>query len=872
MANLGGGAEAHARFKQYEYRANSSLVLTTENRPRDTHEPTGEPETLWGKINPKTFGDRATYGKPTELQEKAKKKKQSKQKERDSDIGNLIRAAPKKRKGPTGLGPSQADPLLTLADDGLYRPKTRETKAAYEALLSMIQTQFGDQPQDVLRGAADEVLTVLKNDHLKDLEKKREIENLLSSLSSEKFAEYVAIGKRITDYQEGGDQAGGTGDALDDDIGVAVEFEEEDEEEDEDLDVIEEEEEEDGVDEEELTGMQMMGGIDEDEGDDSNEGVNVQDIDAYWLQRKIGQAYGNIDPQQSQKLAEEVLQTLSSVEEDREVENHLVMLLDYDKFDLIKVLLKNRWKVVYCTKLARAEDDEERKKIEAEMMELDNPALRTILEQLHATRETAKERQSNLERKIREEARKLKGETDEMEVDEKVRVSATPSAAGWSKGQQRKALDLDSLSFHQGGFLMANKRCELPQGSYRAAKKGYDEVHVPALKPKPLEDGEELVKIGDMPEWVRPAFSKMSSLNRVQSRVYETALFTPENLLLCAPTGAGKTNVALLTILHQLGLHRKEDGSIDLSAFKIVYVAPMKALVAEIVGNFNHRLKDFNLTVKELTGDATLTKSQIQETNIIVTTPEKWDIITRKSGDRTYTQLVKLLIIDEIHLLHDNRGPVLESIVSRTVRQIESTQEMIRLVGLSATLPNYEDVALFLRVDLSKGLFYFDNSFRPCPLAQQYIGISVRKPLQRFQLMNEICYEKVMDSAGKHQVLVFCHSRKETAKTAKFIRDTALSKDTLGKFLKEDSASREILQTEAETVKNHELKDLLPYGFAIHHAGMARTDRTLVEDLFADGHIQVLNWPKISTLFSLILASFSVSKPIYIPHFFTAIF
>lgn len=75
-------------------------------------------------------------------------------------------------------------------------------------------------------------------------------------------------------------------------------------------------------------------------------------------------------------------------------------------------------------------------------------------------------------------------------------------------------------------------------------------------------------------------------------------------------------------------------------------------------------------------------------------------------------------------------------------------------MGLSATLPNYEDVATFLRVDLDRGLFYFDNSFRPCPLAQQYIGVTVRKPLQRFQLMNEICYEKVLASAGKHQVRV----------------------------------------------------------------------------------------------------------------------
>jgi pre-mRNA-splicing helicase BRR2 len=70
----------------------------------------------------------------------------------------------------------------------------------------------------------------------------------------------------------------------------------------------------------------------------------------------------------------------------------------------------------------------------------------------------------------------------------------------------------------------------------------------------------------------------------VQSRLYDTAMFSPENMLLCAPTGAGKTNVAMLAILHELGLHRLADGSgFDLSAFKIVYVAPMKALVQEVV-------------------------------------------------------------------------------------------------------------------------------------------------------------------------------------------------------------------------------------------------------------------------------------------------
>ena len=65
-------------------------------------------------------------------------------------------------------------------------------------------------------------------------------------------------------------------------------------------------------------------------------------------------------------------------------------------------------------------------------------------------------------------------------------------------------------------------------------------------------------------------------------------------------------------------------------------------------------------------------------------------------------QKVKLLIIDEVHLLNDERGAVIETIVARTVRQVESTQSLIRIVGLSATLPNYIDVADFLRYELSR--------------------------------------------------------------------------------------------------------------------------------------------------------------------------
>ena len=128
--------------------------------------------------------------------------------------------------------------------------------------------------------------------------------------------------------------------------------------------------------------------------------------------------------------------------------------------------------------------------------------------------------------------------------------------------------------------------------------------------------------------------------------------------------------------------------------------------------------------------------------------------------------------------------------------------------------------------------------------------------------MNDICYEKVLSHAGRNQILIFVHSRAETAKTAKALRDLSMENDTLGnrivyyvysvyythtlifyithmhsytalyplysiphtpflgQFIPDHSASKEILREESESVKNMELKDVLPYGFAIHHAGM----------------------------------------------------
>jgi pre-mRNA-splicing helicase BRR2 len=134
--------------------------------------------------------------------------------------------------------------VLSLADDVVYKPQTKETRAAYEAMLSVIQQQFGGQPMDVLGGAADEVLAILKNDKIKNPDKKKEIDKLLNPIPTHVFEQFVSIGKLITDFHDASDPAAaapsadGVDATMDDDIGVAVEFEEDDDDEESDFDQV----------------------------------------------------------------------------------------------------------------------------------------------------------------------------------------------------------------------------------------------------------------------------------------------------------------------------------------------------------------------------------------------------------------------------------------------------------------------------------------------------------------------------------------------------------------------------------------------------------------------------------------------------------
>lgn len=857
--------------KQYSYKANSNLVLPQSGRRRPRTKDTGEPSALKiGSIDGR-MGDRAGGrdddggSKDPVLQKRLSKLR------RKPPASSVSRGAGSGLSSdrPTESGAldivDTADKLQLDAGGVGYVPTTPVSQKAYEGLLAFVVSKMGDQPGEVLKSAAEDALVVLKDPGLREMEKKETICDALGvSMTEDEFARLSTFGRTIADFGGEEEGAGGSDADMDDDVdeGVAAIIEG-----DEDSDLPDEVENVEG-DGEGVGGAPVLRPDDDGEvaSDDENaaeaagptpdfsasipvassttplrrkpkKSPNITldpfEIDGYWIQRRLSVHYS--DAQECQQMAERVLATLADASDTASCENALMILFDFEHVEFVKTVLTHRSVVVFCTQLARATTPTEREGVEGRMRETEEG--RSLLEML------AGEGGAGDEGAARKRPRKRRRHAE-------AGGGAEEGGEGRSSRKPRMALrkiDLDDIVFPQGNHLLSSKNLPLPPGSERIEYKDYEEWHIPASVAE--KDAGARLPIASMPAWSQAAFRSTSQLNQLQTAVYPSAFEADGNLLICAPTGAGKTNVAVLTILRAFynsagggkGMEEFGVGDADLKAFKVVYVAPMKALVSEVVTKLGGCLKEFGVSVRELTGDVNLTKREIDSTQVIVTTPEKWDVITRKSGERTFTSLVRLLIIDEIHLLHDERGPVLEAIIARTMRSIETSRTETRMVGLSATLPNYRDVASLLQVDEDKGLFYFDGSYRPSPLQQCYVGVSAKRAMKRFKIMNDVTYQKTKDQVvADNPVIVFVHSRKETVSTARYVVDRAIEDESIGHFMKHESDAYATIQGELGDVDSGELRSLLPRGVGTHHAGMSRKDRMLVEGLFENRIIKVL--------------------------------
>ena len=234
----------------------------------------------------------------------------------------------------------------------------------------------------------------------------------------------------------------------------------------------------------------------------------------------------------------------------------------------------------------------------------------------------------------------------------------------------------------------------------------------------PIVRGIQLVQTSDLSDQLSSIFPH-KLLNAMQSKCFPAAFHTDDNLVLSAPTGSGKTLVMELAICRLLAQNKNTD-------FKVVYQAPTKALCAERFRDWNPKFRTLGLDCAELTGDTEYSHlRQVQEARIIITTPEKWDSVTRKWRDQMkLVQLIKLFLVDEVHILKESRGATLEAVVSR----MKSIGTDVRFVALSATVPNSEDIATWLGKDrispeLPAHREVFDESYRPVKLEKLVYGI-----------------------------------------------------------------------------------------------------------------------------------------------------
>lgn len=322
---------------------------------------------------------------------------------------------------------------------------------------------------------------------------------------------------------------------------------------------------------------------------------------------------------------------------------------------------------------------------------------------------------------------------------------------------------------------------------------------------------------------------KFSHFNPIQTQIFHCLYHTDNNVLLGAPTGSGKTIVAEIAIFRALNLQPK---------CKVVYIAPLKALVKERIADWQQRFERSSLGLKvvELTGDVTPDIQAIRESQLIVTTPEKWDGISRSWQTREYVQHVALIVIDEIHLLGEDRGPVIEVIVSRTNFISSHTGRSIRIVGLSTALANAQDLANWLGIK-RMGLYNFKPSVRPVPLQVHINGFPGKHYCPRMATMNRPTFQAIRTYSPCEPTIVFVSSRRQTRLTALDLITFVAGDENPKQFLHIAEHEMELI---LQNIRDQNLKFCLAFGIGLHHAGLQEPDRKCVEELFLNRKIQVL--------------------------------
>ncbi|KAF8067393.1 MER3 [Scenedesmus sp. PABB004] len=318
-----------------------------------------------------------------------------------------------------------------------------------------------------------------------------------------------------------------------------------------------------------------------------------------------------------------------------------------------------------------------------------------------------------------------------------------------------------------------------------------------------------LKAVRDLPAAFQPLFP-FSYFNPVQSECFDVAARSDANMVVSAPTGAGKTGVMELAVLRVLARHLAPGGASlapPRGRAKVVYLGPIKALVQERQADWARRFGGLGLSVVQLTGDVDDdgVEAQVEAADVICSTPEKFDQVTRvvkERGAMGFCADICLVLIDEVHLLNEaGRGSALEAGCVCRIKALAALPELAqaraaarralagrpprsaarrpavrdraraaarpqapiaraRFVAVSATIPNITDIAAWLCVPPG-GVLQYGEELRPCKLTTHVKGYAPAKNDFLFERrLNDYLYAMVSGYSSGRPALVFCNSRK----------------------------------------------------------------------------------------------------------------
>ena len=326
-----------------------------------------------------------------------------------------------------------------------------------------------------------------------------------------------------------------------------------------------------------------------------------------------------------------------------------------------------------------------------------------------------------------------------------------------------------------------------------------------------------------------------------QEQSVKAGLFDEKkNFLITIPTASGKTLIAMLAILSHLSKHKT----------KVVYLTPLRALTSEKFEEFK-KLEKLNLgrkiKIALSTGDSKEKKEKLENADVIFLTNESMDANLAFQKDWIYD--IGLVVSDEIHLIGDNtRGPTLEIILTRFKSGFIGKNPP-KIIGLSATISNSNELADWLNCEL------VESTFRRVPLSEAVYSRHIITNQDREETEGNFAKNRQesrhpkawiglgLDTvAEKHQCLIFAMTRKnavawakeaglDVVKELKPNQKKELEKISKKILPKEDYDNTKLTSELAKTVKN---------GTAFHHAGLDQRCRTIIENAFKNRHIKLL--------------------------------